>query len=622
MAFLEAALPPPLTALPARGWNGAPLERHSVIAMVLVSGFLLVSCSTVSVRLNSDAVEKEGLQSAELLEKSGRGMLAAFGELGSRHLKAATNYSDDPAGRAAAAAHYLQVAVESRELLLASQSPLETDANRALLRLHNDSLARFAELWNEASRRAGHPLGALPSAEGGVSLRWAPDSTYGKAFFDELIAAKSVAIRGVPRERREGLGAALVAIRRRDSLPDGERLHCPARGLHVAATLILESVSRTGDGATVTLSFRNPLTEQAVSFGGRRVPVAGDFSAPLALQLAGGNQVIRGLRDFFDADERSPDAGVFLLEPYDPERIPVLLIHGLISVPLIWRELIPQIYADPELSKRYQVLLFHYPSSYPVIESAALMRDELQDLRQQYDREGDDPLSENMVVVGHSMGGILARLLATEIGSNLWDQMSLVPFEELQVSEKRRDTLERLAFFEPDPAVRRILFYSTPHRGSYKAAAGWVEFVSRAAELPADVLRNAADLAFLSPRSDLEHTPKPNFTSVRSLRPGSPLIEALQVSPMREGVAYHSVIGDRGKGDSPASSDGIVDYWSAHLEGAASELIVPTGHGTFEHPAGMEEMIRVLRLHVGLPPPPPKSRSEEDRESSAQRENG
>jgi hypothetical protein len=38
---------------------------------------------------------------------------------------------------------------------------------------------------------------------------------------------------------------------------------------------------------------------------------------------------------------------------------------------------------------------------------------------------------------------------------------------------------------------------------------------------------------------------------------------------------HHSIIGDRGKGDTPNSSDGVVPYWSSHLATAKSEKIVP-----------------------------------------------
>jgi hypothetical protein len=81
------------------------------------------------------------------------------------------------------------------------------------------------------------------------------------------------------------------------------------------------------------------------------------------------------------------------------------------------------------------------------------------------------------------------------------------------------------------------------------------------------------------------------------LRANSPLLKSILALPMRPGVPYHSVIGDQGRGDTPDSSDGVVPYWSSHLTGAASEKIVPSGHGAHENPQGIAELARILRLH-------------------------
>ena len=63
-------------------------------------------------------------------------------------------------------------------------------------------------------------------------------------------------------------------------------------------------------------------------------------------------------------------------------------------------------------------------------------------------------------------------------------------------------------------------------------------------------------------------------------------------------VPYHSVIGDRGKGDTPNSSDGVVPYWSSHLDGARSELIVPGPHGAYSLPPTIAELKRIFKLHL------------------------
>jgi len=67
---------------------------------------------------------------------------------------------------------------------------------------------------------------------------------------------------------------------------------------------------------------------------------------------------------------------------------------------------------------------------------------------------------------------------------------------------------------------------------------------------------------------------------------------------MAKRIPYHSIIGDRGRGDTPNSSDGVVPYWSSHLDGAESEQIVPSGHPAHRDPQAIAEMVRILKKHI------------------------
>jgi len=373
-------------------------------------------------------------------------------------------------------------------------------------------------------------------------------------------------------------------------------------------TITIDSVRKPVKGAKdattqVVLSMRNPLLQKEIAIGNRRFPLAADYSAPLAVLVKGRNEAAWGLEGFFKAQERAKISGIYLTEPFDPNRIPVLLIHGLVSVPLIWRDIIPELTSDPEISSRYQVMVFAYPSSYPIMQSAALLRDQLKAVREQYDPAGRTPLSRNMVVAGHSMGGILTHTLVVEMGDHLWKQISDTPFDQVPIDPANREKIRHLAFFKPDPAVKRAVYFSAPHRGAKMAEKGLAGLISSTAKLPGDILRSTADA--INPlvsedaglKIDLE---RGKVTSVQSLEPGAPMVAALDVAPYRKGVIYHSIIGDRGKGDTPNSSDGVVEYWSSHQEGAASELIVPTDHGSYKHPKAIEELKRILREHAGI----------------------
>ena len=579
--------------------------RRPLGLVFFASAISLCSCSTVKVKKMPDVVTEVALESADLLERvvaSPFDALADFAEETSDLITRAKR-SEFRGKKSDAAGTYLKVASDAHFRLISGKVSPGSAEEKALIEIYNSSLASFAAQWIEDPRRFEPGSCRYSCGDEAFEIAVAADSPYEAAYFDHIIPSSALQKKGIVNKTREGVGAALVAIR--DQRPDREEelRFFPGRGLHVPVTVTIDSVSISAvDGGVkrVNFSLRNPLVEDTILLGDRALPLAADFSAPLAMVLRGGNEVISGIHGFFKADERLAHSGFLLLEPYDPDRIPVILIHGLFSVPMIWRDIIPEMTCHPEISKRYQFILFTYPSSYPVIESAELLRDQLAALRAVYDPDGNDPLSRNLVVVGHSMGGILGHTLVTEFGDNLWDEYSDVPFDELEVPAAEEEKIRKLVYFKPDPGVTRVVYYSTPHRGSDVARKGLAGVISRTAKLPANVVQFTSN--FLDPRieSSLAVPVKEKRTSVQSLQPGSPMLSAMDRSPYKKGVIYHSVMGDRGRGDTPESSDGIVAYWSSRQHGAASELVVPSDHKSYRHPGGIAELHRILREHAGL----------------------
>ena len=96
-----------------------------------------------------------------------------------------------------------------------------------------------------------------------------------------------------------------------------------------------------------------------------------------------------------------------------------------------------------------------------------------------------------------------------------------------------------------------------------------------------------------------ELKPMRRSNSVDSLSPKSRFLNAMNTIPMAPGVPYNTIIGDRGRGDSPNSSDGVVPYWSSHMNGAESEHIVPSGHGAHQNPQAIAEVLRILKTNDG-----------------------
>lgn len=555
----------------------------------------------VAVRATPEEVTETALNSAAVLEESAPfDSLAKFADETAVLLKKAKRYEFN-GKNGEAAGIYLKVAADAHVRLLDRRVTSGSEEEKALLGIYNSALGSLASRWIEDPRRVEADSCVYVCGGESWELSLAPGSPYGSEYFDHMVPSDSLHKRGIVKKTREGGGASLVAIREQRPGRGDEMRFFPGRGVHVPVTLTIDAVITSpeeGGRRKVIVSLRNPLVEERIQFGDRWVPLAADFSAPLAVVMRGGNEVISGMHGFLRADERIVHSGLLLLEPYDPNRVPVIFIHGLFSVPMIWRDLIPEMVSDPEIAEHYQFMLFTYPSSFPIIESAKLLRDEIAALRAVYDPGGLDPLSCDVVVVGHSMGGVLARSLVTEFGDNLWKQYSDVPLDEIHASDREKETIRQLVYFKPDPGVTRAIFYSTPHRGSEKARQGLARIISRSAQLPENVVQFTSNYLDPGVRPSVEVSPDEKTTSVESLQPGSQLLSAMEMSPYKKGVRYHSIMGDRGRGDTPKSSDGIVEYWSARQEGAASELIVPSDHKTYRHPEGVSELRRILREHA------------------------
>lgn len=293
------------------------------------------------------------------------------------------------------------------------------------------------------------------------------------------------------------------------------------------------------------------------------------------------------------------NSGLYLLQPYDPNKIPVVMIHGLYSSPATWLEMASAIMADPELSRRFQLWYFIYPTGLPIPGTAWRLRMALEQAIDQLDATHSHPGTTEMVLVGHSMGGLLARLQAIDSGDRFWTNHFSKPADELLVSEKTRQELKASFFFEHQSFVSRLIFIATPHAGSDLADLWFSRWFVRLIHLPATTLQSVTELLTLNVdalRPDLLRYQRLGCTSVESLSPGNPLYRALRECPVS--VPCHSIIANRAGAGGKLVSDGVVPYPSAHLEKTESEKIVTAGHACTDAPAVLEEVKRILHLHL------------------------
>jgi pimeloyl-ACP methyl ester carboxylesterase len=251
---------------------------------------------------------------------------------------------------------------------------------------------------------------------------------------------------------------------------------------------------------------------------------------------------------------------------------------------------------DPVLRGRIQFWLFMYNTGQPILYSAHLMRHALRDIVAELDPNGEDPALRRMVLVGHSQGGLLAKLMAISSGTRFWDANISVPFEEVEMAPETRSLLREAIFFEPVRTVKRVIFIATPHRGSFRASGFVLNLIRRIVNLPGALVNQLQGLLKEPQFAHLGMSRLP--TSVDNMSPNHPFIRTLGAIPVDPVIRAHSIIAVLGEGPITGKTDGMVAYESAHIEGVESEKVVRSGHSTQGHPETIDEVRRILREHI------------------------
>jgi hypothetical protein len=274
------------------------------------------------------------------------------------------------------------------------------------------------------------------------------------------------------------------------------------------------------------------------------------------------------------------------------------MIHGVQPTPIVWAELTNELWGTPAVRERYQVWHFLYPTGAPFLYPAWSLRKQLDEVRALLAARAPGRAPQ-IVLLAHSMGGLLARTLVTDSGEAVWHTMFEVPATALRGSRDDAARVDEILHWSARGDVERVIFLAVPHRGSELADRATVRLAGAFAGVPGNLTRLYRRIAAANPRA-LSPPFKRALTSgtlssVGTLSPQHPALAAMAGLPFRAGLHVHSIIGDRGEpGPIDASSDGVVPYWSSHLGGVESELIVPEGHRVFAHPDAVREIVRIL----------------------------
>ena len=454
---------------------------------------------------------------------------------------------------------------------------------------YNFALARVFTIIRDARLDPWTQPLAVPGANGGFILTHRPDPrpNWNPALY-EFTPADQFDVHGKyvsERTIRDGLGAPLVAIGR--DVYKEARTEFALPRIYYGVTAIARF-----EGRRCVISFEDPLAVETVRFSGRTFPLAADFTVPVAVMLARNNPKKFELTRLLRPEKYAATARIARLQPYDPNKSVVLVVHGLMDTPATWTPMINTLRGDEEIRRNYQFWFFSYPSGYPYPYSAMILRRELDAIEKKF------ALHKPMVVVGHSMGGCISRLLLTDTDERLWMQLFGKSVKDVNLKPESKKLFVETLVFRHRPEVGRVIFISAPLRGSEMATHRLGRLGSSLVRLPVTLLRAGGDALKIMTMSagDLPLRRIPN--SIDTLAPSNRFVKAINTIPMTKGIPYHSIMGDRGRGDTPNSSDGVVPYWSSHLDGAQSELIVPSNHSAHQNRQAIEEVRRILKLHA------------------------
>ncbi|MDX2079994.1 MAG: alpha/beta fold hydrolase [Terrimicrobiaceae bacterium] len=446
--------------------------------------------------------------------------------------------------------------------------------NRTFGAIPASSSSSSAEAVRKADYRTALAA-ALPAINAGdPQFFWrtpAKRNEYSRGQFSKLRRADSR--RAPPGLVRDGLGLPVIGI-----IP-GNTPNAPSSGFLVPATLVATPASPEKNGTPRSqIRLFDSLRTDRARIDQRAFAVARNLEAVIEKAQSLGPGRLDGWKNFLNA-HRLGQSRLTFFQPFDPDKIPVVLVHGLFSTPQMWANVVRALWADPGVRDRFQFWMFYYPTGQPIPASALELRQELDAVVRNHGR------FKPAILVGHSMGGLLARTLVSGLSPDAAER--IVPgIAGLPANHRVRQSL----IFEPRTDVRRVIFLMTPHQGSRMALTSYSALGMRLTRFPDWLGDEIRTLGHLIPRDDRGRLP----TSIHGLSPDSQFLSALRKAPMA--APYHSIIGIRSSRSAIGSSDGVVTYESAHVPGAESELLVPSGHGGHTHPMTLAELHRILAL--------------------------
>jgi len=407
-----------------------------------------------------------------------------------------------------------------------------------------------------------------------------------------------------------GIGVPLVVLRdasvdeqfmRKISAFSATLVMRNATGSRESGCLPRQTIALESEGVMVpqqpTLELLNSRRLRHVQMGGQTKRLARDLSAPLVYRLS--TDPRNYWQEFLRPDSGLSEGQLQMLEPYQPGKIPVVFIHGLLSDPYTWSQMVNELLARPGFVERFQIWVYNYPSGKAFISSATKLRSDLAMLRQCLDPERKDPALSETVLVGHSLGGLLAKLQVTASHDELWKSVANQSLDELNVPEQFREELRQYFYFDPSPDVKRVVFMGTPHRGSAYAKRCVGRLTSKLVRRPLRERTRHQRMIACNPGVFSKEVRDRIPTSIDLLDPDSQLLQAINTLQVGPDVRLHSIIGDYCWRIGFGRSDLVVPVESAKESSAVSELVIKAKHKNVNKDlVVVRELLCILQKHA------------------------
>ena len=454
---------------------------------------------------------------------------------------------------------------------------------------------------NLQSGRYDLPFGVVDVAVDQASL------TFAGRTMTSFVPTMNLEVQGFQNDyRSDGLGAPMAAGLVPAAQPDSGLVLPANLRIPTSAVLQMDDPRRQLTGSTLSarLSLYTIYDTASINIDGHTVPLEYDQTAVRALFAVEGKAWTRELSGLLNNALAGPNGtandNLFALEPHRHGRIPVVLVHGTASSPLRWADMVNDLLEDKAIRDHYEFWFFTYNTGNPIPVSANVLRHALVNAVKSLGGVQADPALGRMVVIGHSQGGLLTKLISIDSGTKLWDSVSSKPVDELNLKPETAALLKESLFVSHLPFIETVIFIATPHGGSYQASLTIVGLFTRLVTLPlsiaaatADVLANAGDALKLD-------KDRRAFNSINGMSPGNPGIEAVRQLPVAPGIHAHSIIPTLQDGPLEDRNDGVVEYKSAHIDGVESELVIEhQGHSTQSNPLAVREVRRILLEQLG-----------------------